>query len=88
MLGDINYKYKDKISEDNLLHVVQVPTLETTITDNTIINNINRLKIVTYRSNSLSQVPQDNEKILYSEGQNMKTSKDRTETTIWKDMNE
>jgi hypothetical protein len=88
MLGDINYKYKDKISKDNLLHVVQVPTLETTITDNTIINNIDITKIVTYHSNSLSQVSQDNEKILYSEGQNMKTSKDRTETTIWNDMNE
>ena len=88
MLGDINYKYKDKISEDNLLHVVQVPTSETTITENTIINNIDITKIVTYHSNSLSQVSQDNEKILYSEGQNMKTSKDRTETTIWNDMNE
>jgi hypothetical protein len=88
MLGDINYKYKDKISEDNLLHVVQFPTLETTITDNTIINNIDGMKIVTYHSNLLSQVSQDNEKILYSEGQNMKTSKDRTETTIWNDMNE
>ena len=88
MLGDINYKYKDKISEDNLLYVVQVPTLETTITDNTIINNNDITKIVTYHSNSLSQVSQDNEKILYSEGQNMKTSKDRTEKTIWNDMNE
>jgi hypothetical protein len=88
MLGNINYKYKDKISKDNLLHVVQVPTLETTFTDNTIINNIDITKIVTYHSNSLSQVSQDNEKILYSEGQNMKISKNRTEMTIWNDMNE
>jgi hypothetical protein len=44
MLGDINYKYKNKISKDNLLHVVQVLTLETTITDNTIINNIDITK--------------------------------------------
>ena len=88
MLGDINYKYKNKISEDNLLHMLRVPTLKTTITDNIIINNIDITKLVTYHSNSLSQVSQDNEKILYSEGQNMKISKDRTETTIWKDMNE
>jgi len=72
MLGDINYKYKGNISKDNLLHVVQVLTLETIITDNTIINNSDITKIVTYHSNSLSQVSQDNEKILYSEGQNMK----------------
>ena len=58
MLCDINYKYKDKISEESLLHVVQVPTLETTITDNTIINNIDITKLVTYHSNSLSQVSQ------------------------------
>jgi len=62
MLGDINYKYKGKISKDNLLHVVQVLTLETIITDNTIINNSDITKIVTYHSNSLSQISQDNEK--------------------------
>ena len=49
---------KDKISEESLVHVVQVPTFETTITDNTIIHNIDITKLVTYHSNSLSQVSQ------------------------------
>jgi hypothetical protein len=58
MLDDINFKYKDKISQESLLHVVQGQTLETTITDNTIIHNIEVTQLVTYHSNSLSQVSQ------------------------------